>query len=236
MQAVILAAGIGKRMRPATLMRPKPLIEVAGTPLIEHVIEALPSVVDELIIIVGYKGAMIRTHLGPRHGSRAIWYVEQAKPEGTAAALALARPFLSGRFLLMCADDIHGAPALAAAMRYPLAILAAHHSEPQKFGVIEMSADGILQSLEEKPEMPKSDLVSTGAMVLDERVFAYPAPRHNNGEYYLTSQVAALAGDAPMQVVMQDIWIPVGCPEDISIAERFIPAASPSPEPSSSCL
>ena len=225
MQAVILAAGEGKRMRPATLTRPKPLIEVAGTLLIEHVIEALPSVVDELIIVVGYKGAMIRTHLGPRHGSRAIRYVEQAKPEGTAAALALARPFLSGRFLLMCADDIHGAPALAQAVRYSLAILAAHHPEPQKFGVIETSADGTLQSFEEKPEIPKSDLVSTGAMVLDERVFAYPAPRHDNGEYYLTSQVAALAEDAPVHVVRQDVWIPVGCPEDISIAERLLQQA-----------
>ncbi|MDP2593986.1 MAG: nucleotidyltransferase family protein [bacterium] len=227
MQAVILAAGIGKRMRPVTLTRPKPLIEVAGTPLIEHVIEALPSIVDELIIIVGYKGAMIRTHLGPRHGSRAIRYVEQANPEGTAAALALARPFLSGRFLLMCADDIHGAPALAAAMRYPLAILAAFHAEPQKFGVIEMSAAGTLLSFEEKPDVPKSDLVSTGAMVLDERVFAYPAPHHDNGEYYLTSQVAALAEDAPVHVVRQDMWIPVGCPEDIPVAERLLQQALP---------
>ena len=227
MQAVILAAGIGKRMRPATLTRPKPLIEVAGTPLIEHVIEALPSVVDELIIVVGYRGAMIRAHLGPRHGSRTIRYVEQATPEGTAAALALARPFLSGRFLLMCADDIHGAPALAAAMRYPLAILAARHSEPQKFGVIVADAEGVLQSLEEKPAMPKSDLVSTGAMVLDERVFAYSAPRHDNGEYYLTSQVAALAVDAPIHIVKQDVWIPVGCPEDILIAERFLQQARP---------
>ena len=214
-------------MRPATLTRPKPLIEVAGTLLIEHVIEALPSVVDELIIVVGYKGAMIRTHLGPRHGSRAIRYVEQAKPEGTAAALALTRPFLSGRFLLMCADDIHGAPALVVATRYPLAILAAHHPEPQKFGVIVADAEGVLQSFEEKPEMPKSDLVSTGAMVLDERVFAYPAPRHDNGEYYLTSQVAVLAVDAPIHIVKQDVWIPVGCSEDILIAERFLGQAHP---------
>ena len=88
-----------------------------------------------------------------------------------------------------------------------------------------LHAEGVLQSFEEKPEIPKSDLVSTGAMVLDERVFAYPAPRHDNGEYYLTSQVAALAEDAPVHVVRQDVWIPVGCPEDISIAERLLQQA-----------
>ncbi len=207
-------------MRPLTETRPKPLIEVAGKPLIEHVIGALPRAIDEIIIVVGYRGAMIRKHLGSRHDNRHIRYVEQERQEGTAAALAAARPLLSGRFLLMCADDIHGAPALAQACNYPLAILAAHHVEPQKFGVIEVSTESLLQSFEEKPDIPKSNLVSTGAMVLDERVFSYPAPRHENGEHYLTSQVAALAHDVPVRVVTQSMWIPVGYPDDIKEAER----------------
>jgi len=222
MQAVMLAAGLGKRMRPATLVRPKPLIEVAGTPLIEHIISVLPHVVDEVVVVIGYKGAMIRERLGEQFGGRRIRYVEQVEPAGTAAALTLARPLIGGRFLLMCADDIHGAPALAKAACYPLAILAADHPKPGAFGVIETDKTGTLRSFEEKPKKPKSHLVSTGAMVLDERVFAYPAPRHPNGEYYLTSQVAALARDVPIHIVMQDVWIPVGCPEDIPIAEQYI--------------
>ena len=59
-------------------------------------------------------------------------------------------------------------------------------------------------------------------MVLDERVFSYPTPRHDNGEYYLTSQVAALAMDTPVQVVLQDAWLPIGYPEDIAKAERLL--------------
>ena len=60
MQAVILAAGEGKRMRPLTLERPKPLIEVAGRPILEHIIDALPREVDEIILVVGYKGGQRR--------------------------------------------------------------------------------------------------------------------------------------------------------------------------------
>lgn len=224
MQAVILAAGEGKRMRPLTHTRPKPLIEVAGIPLIERVIAALPAVVDELVIVVGYKGAMIRERLGARLGARRIRYVDQAVPEGTAKALALARPLLRGRFLLMCADDIHGAPALAKAVCYPLAVLAAMHPDPQNFGVVEADAAGILRAFVEKPKRPKSHLVSTGALVLDDRVFGYPARRHASGESYLTAQVAALAKDAPIRVVLQDAWIPIGHPHDIAHAERLLAA------------
>ncbi len=222
MQAVILAAGEGKRMRPLTNLCPKPLIEVAGKPLVEHIIEALPSVVDEVIIVIGYKGAMIQEHLGERHGTRRIRYVEQAVPEGTAKALALTRPHLSGRFFILCADDLHGAPALAKAACYPLAILAAEHSEPQKFGVIEADRTGMLRTFTEKPKKPTSHLVSTGALVLDDRIFSYSVRPHANGESYLTTQVAALAKDALVKVVLQDFWMPVGYPEDIPLAEAAL--------------
>lgn len=209
-------------MRPLTEMRPKPLIEVAGKPLIEHVIGALPSVVDELVIVIGYKGAMVRERLGERFAGLPVRYVEQERPAGTASALALTRPFLRDRFLVMCADDIHGAGALAKAACYPLAVLAAEHADPSAFGVLEADVHGILRSFEEKPKKPKSHLVSTGALMLDERVFAQPIKQHANGEYYLTEQVAALAKRVPVHVITQDLWIPVGTPPDIKRAERIL--------------
>lgn len=220
MQAVILAAGQGKRMQPLTFERPKPLIEVAGKPLIEHVIDALPTEIDEVIVIVGYKGDMIKKHLGTSYGGHTITYVFQWMPAGTAHALSIARPFLSGRFLLLNADDIHGAPALAEMVKHPLSLLVSPHPTPEKFGVVTKKADGTLDSIIEKPEQPVGNLVSTGAMVLDDRVFNYDAPRHANGEYYITDPFGALAKDVPMHVIEQDLWIPVGCPEDIPKAEE----------------
>jgi bifunctional UDP-N-acetylglucosamine pyrophosphorylase/glucosamine-1-phosphate N-acetyltransferase len=227
MQAVILAAGEGKRMRPLTLERPKPLLEVAGKPLIEHVLDALPEVIREVIIVIGYKGAMVRGRLGARRGARRIRYVTQEEPLGTAAALALAGPCLAkGSFLVMCADDIHGPLALQEAVRYPLALLVCEHPEPARFGVVEVDDDGMLRSIEEKPSVARSNLVSTGAMVLDERIFAEPLSRHGNGERYLTDQLATLARRAAVRVVRQPSWIAVGYPADIERAERALEESS----------
>ena len=222
MQAVILVAGEGKRMHPLTLDRPKPLIEVAGRPVLEHIMDALPREVEEIILVIGYKGEMIRERYGDSYKGRSIRYVHQWMPAGTAHALSIARPLLDGRFLFMYGDDIHGAEALAEIVKHPLGILAATHLEPSKFGVIEKNEDGTLKQIVEKPANPTSNLINPGGIVLDERIFDYPAPRHETGEYYLTDPIGAFAKDHSIMVVEQPLWIPVGYPEDIAKAEAIL--------------
>lgn len=219
MQAVILAAGEGKRMLPLTLTCPKPLIEVLGKPILEHILEALPSEVDEVILVVGYKREMIMDHFGELFGGRKITYVVQERVEGTMKALELARPHLSGRFLLMNADDIHGEEALMEALKSPLALIVAPHTDPSRFGVVEMSEEGTLLHIVEKPEVPPTNLVSTGAMVLDLRIFDYAVAASSSGEYYLPDALEQLAKDAPVSLIVQELWIPLGYPEDIPGAE-----------------
>lgn len=219
MQAVIMAAGEGKRMRPLTLERPKPLIEVAGRPILEHIFDALPADVREIILVTGYKGDMIRAHCGDSYKGIPIRYVHQWMPAGTAHALSVARPFIDGRFLLMNADDIHGKEALEEAVRHPLSILVTEHPEPSKMGVVKVRDDGTLAEIVEKPEHPEGNLVSTGAMVLDDRLFNYEAARHESGEYFMTHPLGLLAQEHPIKIVKQDFWIPVGYPEDIATAE-----------------
>lgn len=219
MQAVLLAAGKGVRMLPLTLNQPKPLVEIGGVPLIVHVLRALPPEIDEVIIVVGYKAQMIIDYLGETFEERKIKYVHQWMPAGTAHALSLARPFLTGRFMLMNTDDIMGAAALAEAVSHPLSILVAHSEHPEKFGVVKVRENGTLEEIQEKPEHPETNLVSTGAMVLDTRIFEYEAPRHTSGEYYMTAPLEAMAKDAEFVVVTQPLWIPVGSPSDIPLAE-----------------
>ena len=209
-------------MQPLTFERPKPLIEVAGKPIIEHILDALPEEIDEVIIVIGYKGDMIKKRLGDSYGGRKLIYVHQWMAAGTAHALSIARPFLKGRFLFMYGDDIHGAEALKEAMKHPYSILAAPHAEPSKFGVIEKNEDGSLKQLVEKPANPTSNLVSTGGIMLDERIFDYPAPRHETGEYFLTDPIASLSADFPIMVIEQPLWIPVGYPDDIGRAEEIL--------------
>lgn len=227
MQAVIMAAGEGKRMRPLTLERPKPLVLVAGRPILEHIIDALPAEIDEVILIVGYMADMIREHFGDSYSGRRICYVHQWMPAGTAHALSMAEPLLRDeRFILMNADDLHGTRALAEALSHPLSILVSEHPEPSKFGVIELTADGMLKSIIEKPEVPSTNLISTGAMVLDKRIFEFEAVRHESGEYYMTSPLNLFAKEHAIAVVEQDFWVPVGSPDDIAIAGRRLSAAS----------
>jgi bifunctional UDP-N-acetylglucosamine pyrophosphorylase/glucosamine-1-phosphate N-acetyltransferase len=209
-------------MQPLTFERPKPLIEVAGKPLIEHVLNALPPEIDELIIVTGYKGDMIKEYLGDSYNGLPIRYIHQWMQAGTAHALSLARPFLKGRFLLLNADDILGAEAIAESVKHPLSIMATPHKEPEKFGVIVKGEDGRLEAVIEKPKNPTSNLVSTGAMVLDDKLFSYEAMRHESGEYYMTHPLSLLAKDYPITVIEQPVWIPVGYPADIAKAEELL--------------
>ena len=208
-------------MRPLTLEVPKPLVLIAGRPLLEHIIDALPAEVNEIILVVGYKAEMIKKHFGNLYKGRTIRYVLHWMPAGTAHALSMTAPLLrDGRFIMLNADDLHGKEAFVEALRYPLAILAATHEDPSKFGVIELKGDHTLASIIEKPENPPSNLISTGAMVLDKRIFNYEAVRHPSGEYYMTSPLNLFAKEFPIQVVEQKFWVPVGSPSDIAIAEQ----------------
>lgn len=210
-------------MRPLTLTRPKPLIEVAGKSLIEHVLDALPKDIDEAIIVIGYKGDMIRQHLGDSYKGIPLRYVHQWMQAGTAHALSLARPFLTGRFLLLNADDILGPEAIQEAVKHPLSIMAVKHDEPHKFGVIKTRDDGTMESIIEKPQEFIGNLISTGAMVLDDTLFNYEAAKHEaSGEYFMTHPLGLLAADQPIRVVEQSLWIPVGFPEDIAKAEQTL--------------
>ncbi len=223
MQCVILAAGKGTRMRPLTETVPKPLVKVCGKPLLQHIVEALPAEIDEVILVVNYLEDQIRAFCGAEFCGRKVQYVTQANPAGgTGDALLCTKSLLKGRFLFMYADDIHGAKALEAVISHPYAMLAAHSHEPQHFGVIELNADGTLKSIQEKPEVPPSNFINIGGMVLDLDIFNYQAKPSVGGEVLVTDMVTAFAKDHPMQVLEQFVWIPVGKPEDIALAEECL--------------
>ncbi len=221
MQCVIPAAGKGTRMRPLTEMLPKPLVRVCGVPILTHVLEALPSEVDEVVLVVKYRKDDLRAQYGNEYAGTRIVYVEQGEPDGTGGALLSAQDVLDDRFMVILADDLHGPDALRALIREDLAVLAARVDDPRHFGVIVQSESGVLVEIKEKPEDPSSNLVNTGAMMLDRRIFACVTPMVG-GEVRLTDMLTLLAERAPVQVVEQSAWCPVGRPEDISLAEAYL--------------
>lgn len=224
MKCVILAAGEGLRMRPLTIENPKPMLKVSGKPLLEHVLDALPEKVDELVLVVGYLRNKIRDYFGDQFGRFKISYVAQEEKLGTYHALKLCKPFLGNdeKFLVLYADDLHGKDGLEKCADSPeIALLVSEAENPEKFGVVETSNDGRIIGIEEKPANPKTNLVSTGVLLLDKMVFDYEASRAPNGEYYLTDSLAQmLEAGQKIYAIKSSFWLPIGYPEDLKIAEK----------------
>ena len=220
MQCVILAAGKGSRLRPLTDECPKPLVKVCGKPLIDHIVTALPSAVKELIIVVGYRGDMIRSYCGEIFHGRSVVYIEQTEINGPATALWLAKDMIKGRFLFMFADDIHGKDDLARAVSFSRSILATTSETPERFGVIVRNPDGTIAEMVEKPAAPSSNLVATGPMVLDQNVFDFPPEAPINNEYFMPEIIMRYKEQYPIAVVEEQLWLAIGYPEDITKAEQ----------------
>jgi len=222
MQAVILAAGEGTRMRPLTLTCPKPLIKVAGMPILEHVVRALPDEVDEIILVVKYLQEQIRTYCGDTFLGKRVVYVEQGEDKkGTAGALSYARPYIKGRFMVTFADDLLAKKDLEKLIMHENALLVSRSDTPERFGVVSLNPDGTIKSIVEKPERPESNLINTGVTVLTEKIFDYQ-PEIKKGEEFMTGMTTGLAQDYPVAVVEASFWQPVGYPEHIAQAEAAL--------------
>ncbi len=223
MQCVILCAGEGVRMRPLTLEKPKPLLEVCGKPILAHIIEALPEVIDEVILVVGYKGEMIRNYFADSFAGRQIRYVTQENPKaGTADAFFKTAPLVTGKCLVMYGDDIHGKDSLKEVCAREHGMLTARSESPERFGVLVIREDGTLERIVEKPADPPSNFVNIGGFVLTPDIFSFTAPLSAQNEYYLTDSVTAYAAKYPVTVIEQTTWIPIGYPDDIEKAETIL--------------
>lgn len=212
-------------MQPLTNTLPKPLIHVAGKPILDHIIEALPPEVDEVVLIVSYLKEQIVAHCGDMHLGRRIVYREQENcAGGTGDALRTSRDVLAGRFLFMYGDDIHGREALQKAVAAEHAILGTYSDTPEKFGVLVPNEDGTLKAIIEKPAVPTSHIINIGGFVINTTIFDYDVPVSASGELYVTDMLTAYAKDNPVHIFEQNLWLPIGYPEDIAKAEQVLHA------------
>jgi len=171
MQAVILAAGEGKRVFPLTRNRPKAMIPVANHPIIEYVIDALLiNGIREIIVVVGYRKEQVTRFLNGLGAP--IEVVVQNKQLGTAHALQCAESKIKGDFLVLPGDNYIDPQSIARVMDTPNAILVKEHPNPSNFGVVLMN-NGLVTDIVEKPEHAPSFIVSTGIYSLKKNFFSY---------------------------------------------------------------
>lgn len=211
MDAIILAAGLGTRLRPYTLTTPKPLLAVRGRPLLDWTLGALPPVVDRVLVVVNYLAEQIEAYLRTQEHRTAWETVRQQEPRGTGDALRSCRHRLrSETFLVLNGDDLYGAADLEELARHPAGLLVQPVDEPRRFGIAFLNRDGTLEKLVEKPDLEGRHLANAGAYVFPRSVFGTELTVSARGEFEITDYLTALAGRQPVQVVEAKFWLPIG--------------------------
>jgi NDP-sugar pyrophosphorylase family protein len=221
MDAILLAAGLGTRLRPHTLHTPKPLLPVQGRPILDWSLGALPAAVDRVVVVVHYLAEQIEAYLrGQKHFAEWVT-VSQHEPRGTGDALRRCREALrSERFLALNGDDLYGAADLAELAACEAGLLVHPVDEPRRFGIAFARKDGTLERLVEKPDLEGVYPANTGAYVLPREVFDLEIPLSPRGEYEITDYVSQLAQRRPVRAVEARFWLPIGTEETWRKAEQ----------------
>ena len=193
MQVIIPLAGKGTRLRPHTHLVPKPLIKVAGRPVMDWVMDKLEGLdVTELIIITGHLKEQVESYIRSNYKIPAR-FVEQKVQDGTAGAINLARPFVTGPVLIIFVDTVFDADLTIINDSQDSGIIWAKEVEDyQRFGVVVTDPSGYMTRIVEKPSEPISKLANIGLYYIRDvdalwqgidHVLAAP---QNKGEWYLT--------------------------------------------------
>ncbi len=194
MKVIVPLAGKGTRLLPLTRRVPKPLVRVAGRPVMDYVIDSLQGLaVEELIVITGHLSDTVERYVRTHYDIRAR-FVAQQTLDGTAGAINLARPYVDGPVLIVFVDTLFEADLGIVRTADADGIIWTKEVEDyQRFGVIVTDAQGYMMRIVEKPQEPVSKLANIGLQYVKDwqTLFAGIAhvldqPPGKGGEYYLT--------------------------------------------------
>ena len=218
---VIMAGGMGTRLRPYTEDCPKPLLPVAGKPMLEHIIERAKSEgFTHFVLAIHYLGHMIEDHFG--NGERLqvqIDYLREQSPLGTAGALGLLNPRPDAPFVVTNGDvitDIRYGELLDFHIRYnAAATMAVRVYEWQHpFGVVQTQGVEIV-AFEEKP-VARSH-INAGVYALDSDALSVLSPNAHCDMPTLFERLQAKA-KRTVAYPMHEPWLDVGRPDDLAVA------------------
>jgi UDP-N-acetylglucosamine diphosphorylase / glucose-1-phosphate thymidylyltransferase / UDP-N-acetylgalactosamine diphosphorylase / glucosamine-1-phosphate N-acetyltransferase / galactosamine-1-phosphate N-acetyltransferase len=225
MQAIVLAAGEGSRMRPLTTSLPKVMLPVAGKPLLEHIIlRAHAAGVDSFVLVVGYGAESVRSYFGDgSHLGVKIDYAVQDKQLGTGHALMAAESQAEDRFLVINGDVLPDEASLREIASGCAAVSAIKVDDPKRYGVF-IEENGCFKSVVEKSANPSTNLANAGIYLLERSIFdaLRRAPLSERGEYELTDGLNLLADKEMIRIVTLKSWLEIGRPWDILAANEIL--------------
>lgn len=173
--AVIVAGGLGTRLRPLTENMPKPLLPLHGKPIIEHVINTLKKHgITKIIISIGYKAELVQQYFGDGHSfGVTINYVLESEPLGTGGAVKLASRNLTKPFFLVWGDNLMDLNVSRMkeefySAKVPLIMALTRREDVENFGVAKLEGKKIITFIEKpKREEAPSNLINAGAFIVD---------------------------------------------------------------------
>jgi glucose-1-phosphate thymidylyltransferase len=191
---IVPLAGKGTRLLPLTARVPKPLVRVAGRPVMDYVMDAMRGLdVEELIVITGHLRDVVERYIGT-HYDLPTRFVEQRMLDGTAGAINLARPYVDGPVLIVFVDTLFEADlGLVRTADADGIIWTKAVEDYQRFGVIVTDARGYMTRIVEKPQEPISKLANIGLQYIRDWQTLFEGIAHvmtqrpgKGGEFYLT--------------------------------------------------
>jgi glucose-1-phosphate thymidylyltransferase len=238
MKVIIPAAGMGKRLRPYTHTKPKPMVNVAGKTIIGHILEALKGHVDEVILIVGYqKEKLIDSVTKNFSDDFTLTFVEQKERLGLGHAIWTALKVAgNGEVLINLGDEIFGIDYGELLDHYRLdervgGVLGTKVvDKPQHYGIVE-EANGIITRLVEKPKEPISNTAIAGVYLIRNAGMLYNILNQmisegrtgKGGEYQLTDALQEMISSGERFTTYNiEEWYDCGRPEMLLDVNRIL--------------
>lgn len=230
MNVIIPVAGLGTRLRPHTWSRPKPLVSVAGKPVLGHVLDRLSELtLDRVVLVTGYLGEQIEDFVRSNYAFDAI-FVRQREPLGQSHAIVQARGQIAGPTVILFPDMLFEAEIKQLeTLPHDGAIFVKQVEDPRRFGVVVLEGDRITELIE-KPETPDSDMAVMGIYyvreirklfdVIDEQM---SRNIQTKGEYFLADALQLLIDRGQyFTAIPATDWEDCGTPEALLSTNRFL--------------
>jgi glucose-1-phosphate thymidylyltransferase len=219
MKVIIPLAGKGTRLRPHTHITPKPMLKIAGKPVIDYVMDDLERLgdVEQVIYITGHLKDKVEEYARAKYPFDAV-FIEQKIQDGTAGAVALARPYVDQPVFIIFVDTIFDADLSVVHRTDADGIIWVKTVEDyQRFGVVVSDADGNMTKIVEKPSTPISKRANIGLYYIKNWKLLYEGidwtlrqPK-NKGEYYLTDAFQyMIEHGAKIRVIDVEGWYDAG--------------------------
>lgn len=225
MKAVILAGGMGTRLRPLTNEIPKPLVPLLGKPLIRYIIDALPDEVDQVLIAVSYRKDDLQRYFEEHDLGLDVVLVEEKEPLGTGGALKNVSPYLDDTFLAFNGDIISSLDLRAFVdfhrRKKGIGALALWRVEdPSAYGVVSMEGERISSFLEKPPpdESP-SDMINAGIYIFEQEILDHIPQGTVSLEKDVFPHILSLG---LYGMVFDGLWVDCGTRESYLEAQRLL--------------